>query len=219
MEYRLVSFNLCPFVQRSVITLKEKGVPFEIEYIDLQNPPDWFKEMSPLGNVPVLQVGTEVLFESAVINEFIDESTAGHLHPEDALLRAKNRAWIEFVSQCIVASYRLYTTADPVKRKELSKDLDDKLQRLEQQVVGPLFNGAEFCLVDAAAAPMLQRLVWVQELLPNTDILGRHSALQSWYQALFSRDSVTTSIVPEANSLFRDMLITRGILGSQPANM
>src|SRR5512143_528618 len=50
----LVSFKLCPFVQRSVIMLKEKHVDFDITYIDLDNPPDWFKAISPFGKVPLL---------------------------------------------------------------------------------------------------------------------------------------------------------------------
>ncbi len=75
MAYQLISFVLCPFVQRSVITLKEKQVPFDITYVDLQNLPDWFNAISPMGKVPVLRVDEKrVLFESAVINEYLDET-------------------------------------------------------------------------------------------------------------------------------------------------
>ncbi|MDX1655109.1 MAG: glutathione S-transferase N-terminal domain-containing protein, partial [Candidatus Competibacteraceae bacterium] len=70
-DLQLVSFDLCPFVQRSVIALKEKGAQFEIAYIDLKDPPEWFKKLSPLGKVPLLRVGEEVLFESAAINEYL----------------------------------------------------------------------------------------------------------------------------------------------------
>ena len=80
MDLELVSFNVCPYVQRSVITLNHKECDYKITFIDLSNPPDWFLEISPLGKVPVLKVdGTEVLFESAVINEFIDDMTPGSL--------------------------------------------------------------------------------------------------------------------------------------------
>lgn len=49
LTYQLISLVLCPFEQRSVITLKVRRVPFEIIYIDLQNPPEWFRAISPLG--------------------------------------------------------------------------------------------------------------------------------------------------------------------------
>src|SRR5688500_11991503 len=69
----LVSFDLCPYVQRAAIALSEKGVPFARREVDLTNKPDWFKAISPLGKVPLLQVGDEVLFESAVIVEYLED--------------------------------------------------------------------------------------------------------------------------------------------------
>jgi len=95
MKLELISFKICPYVQRSVIVLKHKHADFDVTYIDLGNPPDWFREISPFGKVPVLRVDdSEVIFESAVIAEFLDEVTPGEpLQPQDPLLRAKNRAW------------------------------------------------------------------------------------------------------------------------------
>jgi glutathione S-transferase len=61
--YHLISHDLCPYVQRAVITLCEKGVSFERTYVDLANKPDWFLAISPLGKTPVLKIGDEVLFE------------------------------------------------------------------------------------------------------------------------------------------------------------
>ena len=51
---KLISHKLCPYVQRAVIALTEKGVAFERIDIDLANKPDWFLKISPLGKVPVL---------------------------------------------------------------------------------------------------------------------------------------------------------------------
>ncbi len=87
---KLISHKLCPYVQRAVIALNEKGVPFERIDIDLANKPDWFLKLSPLGKVPVLVVTTEkgevALFESNVICEYIEETQGGvKLHPADAL--------------------------------------------------------------------------------------------------------------------------------------
>ena len=86
----LISHKLCPYVQRAVIALNEKGVPFERVDIDLANKPDWFLKLSPLGKVPVLIVrsdaGEVALFESNVICEYIEETQAGaKLHPQDAV--------------------------------------------------------------------------------------------------------------------------------------
>src|SRR5215468_1925695 len=92
----LISHKLCPYVQRAVIALTEKGVPFERIDIDLAKKPEWFLKISPLGKVPVLVVATEsgevALFESNVICEYIEETQAGpSLHPAVPLVRAEHR--------------------------------------------------------------------------------------------------------------------------------
>src|SRR5258708_20095944 len=115
----LISHKLCPYVQRAVIALLEKGVPFERIDIDLANKPDWFLKISPLGKVPVLVVtgddGSEVaLFESNVICEYIEETQGGaKLHPQDPLQRAQHRAWMEFGSTILCELWGLETTGDP----------------------------------------------------------------------------------------------------------
>jgi len=96
MTLKLVSFKACPFVQRVAITLQYKGIDYDIEYIDLGNPPEWFLAISPLKKVPLLIVDGTVIFESAVINEYIDEVYTPMLHPQDLLMKAINRSWIEY---------------------------------------------------------------------------------------------------------------------------
>ena len=115
---KLISHKLCPYVQRAVIALTEKGVPFERIDIDLANKPDWFLKISPLGKVPVLLVETEdgeaALFESNVICEYIEDTQGGaKLHPQDPLERAQHRAWMEFGSTILSELWGLETTGDP----------------------------------------------------------------------------------------------------------
>src|SRR3979490_2682955 len=89
---KLISHKLCPYVQRAVIALAEKGVGFERIDIDLANKPDLFLKISPLGKTPVLQVGDTAIFESAVILEYLEETQPKPLHLDDPLRRAEHRA-------------------------------------------------------------------------------------------------------------------------------
>ena len=114
---KLVSFNLCPFVQRSVILLNEKEVEYTLSYIELENKPDWFLQISPLGKVPVLLVDETPIFESAVISEYLEETVAPPLHPADPLVKATHRAWIEFGATLIMAQYRMFL-ADSEEKME-----------------------------------------------------------------------------------------------------
>ena len=96
-HFHLISHALCPYVQRSVITLEEKDIRYTRTDIDLANKPVWFKQKSPMSKVPLLLVDDDyVLFESAVICEYLDEVTIDSIHPTNSLEKAQHRAWIEF---------------------------------------------------------------------------------------------------------------------------
>jgi glutathione S-transferase len=71
-DLELISFDICPYVERSRIALEHKGVEYDYTEIDLSDKPDWFLEISPRGKVPVLTVDDEPIFESNVINELIE---------------------------------------------------------------------------------------------------------------------------------------------------
>src|SRR3954470_15916329 len=109
---KLVSHKLCPYVQRAVVSLTEKGVPFERIDVDLSNKPDWFLKVSPLGKTPVLLVGEHAIFESAVILEYLEETQPKPLHPADALRRAEHRAFIEYGSAVLNDIAGLYSAPD-----------------------------------------------------------------------------------------------------------
>lgn len=200
-QLKLISFKLCPFVQRSVITLLEKGHDFQISYINLDAPPPWFKDISPLGKVPVLQVGEEVLFESAVINEYIDEITPPSLHPQNPLIKAKNRAWIEFGSELLMTQFRFVMSQDKNSYETNLKELQEKLQRLEDVLSGGnFFNGEQFSLVDTAYAPLFMRLELLKEWANFDFSLPK---IQRWSAALLAKDSVKNSVVNEFADLFQ----------------
>ncbi len=184
----LVSHHLCPFVQRAVILLQEKEIPHQLTYIDLDNKPDWFVQISPLGKVPLLKVGSEVLFESAVICEYLDEVTPGSLHPTDPLEKAKHRAWIEFASSTLMVMYALINAPTEASFEKNRQDLVGKLAWIEQALKAPFFSGEQFSLVDAAYAPMFY---YFDALDTISDFgLAKSRKINDWKQALKARASV-----------------------------
>lgn len=203
MHYRLVSFDLCPFVQRSVITLKEKNIPFELTFIDLEKPPAWFSKISPMGKVPVLEIDrSTVLFESAVINEYLDETTEPHFHPRDPLRRAHNRAWIEFGSNLLGVQYKMLIAQEKGDFERHCEQFIADMHHVERQLGGgPLFNGRDFSLVDAAYAPLLMRFALMEKHQP----LGLFKDLpksQRWSKALLERPAVLGSVVEDFEDRF-----------------
>lgn len=208
-QYRLISFILCPFVQRSVIVLKTKQIPFDIDYIDLAHKPDWFLKLSPLGKVPVLQVGDEVLFESAIIMEYLDEVTPPSLHPSDPLAKAKARAWIEFSSHLLGLQYQWTHVKTEAEYAAKTTEIQNALKRFAEAFKGPWFTGDNMQLTDAAVAPLFARFDWLKDQLPN-DILGPFPSLQAYSKQISATPSIQQSVLPEVPRLYRDYVKNTG---------
>jgi glutathione S-transferase len=198
---KLISHKLCPFVQRAVISLTEKGVPFERIDIDLENKPDWFLKISPLGKVPVLQVGDKVVFESAVILEYLEETQPKPLHPKDPLIRAEHRAWMEFGSAVLGDVWVLETTADKDAFNAKVKQASDKFARLEERLVAtPWFDGENFSLVDAVFAPVFRYFDTIDEI-GDFGILANKPKIARWRKSLRERPSVRNAVSAEYPAL------------------
>ena len=91
---KIVSFKICPFVQRVTAALEAKAVPYEVEYISLSDKPRWFLDLSPAGQVPLLITESgQALFESDAIVEYLDEVTAPLIAGVTPEQRAVDRAW------------------------------------------------------------------------------------------------------------------------------
>lgn len=206
----LVSHDLCPYVQRAVITLIEKDVPHDRTYIDLSDKPEWFKAISPLGKVPLLKVGDRVLFESAVICEYLDEATPGSLHPSDALERAAHRAWIEFASGILQDIAGFYGAPDAAAFEAKRARITDKAAWLERYLgEGPYFAGAAFSLVDAAYGPVF-RYFDVFDRIDDFGFFAKTPGLRAWRAALGRRASVQAAVASDYPELLRDFLARRG---------
>ena len=207
MKLKLISFKICPFVQRAVITLLHKKMPFEIDYIDLGSPPQWFESMSPFGKVPLLQVDDKhTIFESAIIDEFLDEICPGNLLPKDPVQRALDRSWIDFGSSLILDFSAMIHSGDAEsydkKRAQVHKEFDWLENMLGD---GPFFNGGEFSLVDIAYAPLFMRtniLNLADDLYPE----DKYPRISQWAKQLLSIAVLTESVVPDFESLFKGHL-------------
>jgi glutathione S-transferase len=197
---KLISFTLCPYVQRAMIVLNEKNISFDIEYIDLSAPPPWFYDISPLEKVPVLLVDEQPLFESMVICDYLDEITSGSLYPADAFDKAQNRAWIEFGNEILNTTYDFFNTDDPKKFKHLKNTLIDHFEVLGDEISdGNYFNGADFSMIDAVYAPIFR---FHQKIASFKDfgMFEDSENIKAWGDRLLERPSVIKS-VPESYNI------------------
>ena len=208
-DLKLISHHLCPYVQRAVISLTEKNVPFQRIDIDLGNKPDWFKEISPLGKTPVLRVGTTSIFESAVILEYLEETQEHPLHPTDALKRAEHRSWIEFGSAILNDIAGFYAVSDEAAFSNKIRALADKFSLLENRIsAAPYFDGRAFSLVDAVYGPVF-RYFDTFDRIADFGILADKPKVAAWCIALRQRPSVKSAVSPAYDQLLWEFLRKR----------
>jgi glutathione S-transferase len=212
-KYLLVSFKTCPWVQRAAIVLREKSIAFEFRHIEPDNRPDWFLAVSPHKKVPVLRVDEKVsLFESNAIAEYLDETIAPRLHPDDPVLRAINRAWTDYVptfaSSVTATGYADDETSYNASAEQIPVAFGRIERALERLGAGPFFNGAKYSLVDAAYAPFLQRYFYLDRVKP-LGIIEKFPRLKAWAEALVRRPSTHSFPEVEFEALYRQNLKRR----------
>lgn len=207
----LISFDICPFVQRSAILLEQKGQPYKRINIDLANKPDWFLELSPTGKVPVLVVNgregkSTVLFESAVINEYLDEEYGDALLTGASIDKAHTRAWVSYSEGLIVQQYQLMLEKDKAKFEAALPLLFESLKKVLPSQGAPFFNGVGFSLMDAAIAPVFTRLQWLPHIMTLLEREAKTekatARLLQWIHNLVAFDAVKRSVPSTFNETY-----------------
>lgn len=160
----LITAEVCPYAQRTHMALIEKGLDFERREVDLADKPEWFVKVSPYSKVPVVKIGDKVVWESAIINEFIDESFPDKpMMPADPFRRAQARIWIDFCNtRWVEHSYDLLYAREKAEQDALREKVVADLRWMEFEGMarlsdGPFWMGSEITLVDLTFYPFFER--------------------------------------------------------------
>jgi len=202
-DVEIISSSTCPFAQRTRMALMEKGIDFAITEIDLGDKPDWFWEISPYGKVPVLRHNGTVIFESAVINEYLDEVfPEPPLLPRDPVGRANARIWIDFANVRFTPQvYKLMLAQEPARQAVHAEKLTEALLMMEHAGLaklsdGPYWLGEKVSLVDLSFLPHLQRFCALAHYR-DFHIPDECVRLKAWLQLMRQRPSVQAFSIPD----------------------
>ena len=200
---KLFSAWFCPFAQRSWIALLEKGVEFQLVEIDPYDKTPEFLAKNPRGLVPTLLHNGKSIYESLIVNEYIEEAwpQSPKLMPSDAYDRAQARIWIDFISKKIVYPFYQILQQQDKDQQEQAKDCFlDGLRKFAAAMshAGPYFFGKELSLVDIALIPFALRI----DILAHYRIFslptdGSFDRLNVWMDAWKSRPAVNATIAPQ----------------------
>ena len=196
-ELKLISAEVCPFAQRTRLALIEKGLEHELVEVDLRNKPAWFEEISPYSKVPVLLHSEHRVWESNVINEYVEEAfPEPRLTPQTAAGRALMRIWMAFDDQKFVpATYKvLLVTDDREKRQHYAETIVEAFRFMEHEALakrggGPWWLGDTLTLADLSIYPHMERLA-VLSAYRGIDMPDECVRLRAWLAAMQERPSV-----------------------------
>ncbi len=194
---KLYDFPSSPNCQRVKVVLAEKKLPYETVPVDLkkgdQKKPDYLK-LNPYGKVPVIIDGATVLYESCIINEYLDEKyPEPPLMPKDHAKKAKVRILIDYGMNHLDSPYqkiRMELTKDAKERSQetidkAKQDLKNLLQRLEREIGEQPYLAGDFSLLDAALIPRFLRMEGMG-VLPDPSM----PRLSGWLKRMKDRPSV-----------------------------
>ncbi|TFL15754.1 glutathione S-transferase [Pusillimonas caeni] len=199
----LYSGTTCPFSQRCRFVLFEKGMDFEIRDIDLYNKPEDIAVMNPYGQVPILVERDLILYESNIINEYIDERFPHpQLMPADPVMRARTRLFLyNFEKELFVHVSVLENRATPDEKalEHARNSIRDRLSQLAPMLLKSKFMlGEEFSMLDVAIAPLLWRLDHYGIELPKNA-----APIQKYAERIFSRPAYIEALTPSEKVMRR----------------
>ncbi len=215
LDLELILFDFCPYAQRAVISLQQNNIPHKLTYLDPDNLPDWFADVSPFGNVPILRVdGKTTIFESNVINELVALLSTAQMLPADPVERSICRSWTEFGSTLLGQVTGMLAVKDETEFNDKKSKLHENLQRLEAQLEGraPYFTGDDFSLVDSTYAPLFMRMEHLNKCVPLYDE-SDFPLITLWADQLMQLKSVSHSSPSNFTGIYDKFIQRRGAGG------
>ncbi len=201
---KVISFKICPFVQRVTALLEAKDLPYEIKFIDLNNKPQWFLDISPNGQVPVLITDSgAALFESDAIVEYLEETYPPLQSGVSLEEKASNRAWSYLAAKNYLVQCGAQRSPDAEALKERSKKIGVAFDRVEKQLGegSSYFGGEELGMVDIAWLTLLHRARIIEER-SGYDFIGDRPKLKKWQQQLMATGLAEKSVAPDFEDAF-----------------
>jgi len=194
-KLQFYSNDACPFAYRVRLTLAEKAIAHESHTIDLLNIPDWYYKISPTGNVPLIKNDDDIVWESTIINEYLEDAyPAVPLLPDNPVERAHARIWIDYCNTTFQPNYcGLVFELDKSKHDAIRTILHDSLKYLDEGLAktapGPYWLGEKLSLVDLTYYPFFEHAP-VLSHYRQFNIPAEHKHIHRWLEAMRERPSV-----------------------------
>ncbi len=214
---KIISFTICPFVQRVTALLEAKAIPYEVKLISLSNKPEWFIALSPNGQVPLLTTESGItLFESDAIVEYLEEAYPSLENGVSVEQKALDRAWSYLATKHYLVQCSAMRSANKTSFEENRVRLNKAFDRIETALENkPFFKGEALSNVDIAWLPLLHRAAIVQQY-NCYDFFDKYPNIKLWQRGLLNTGLAEASIADDFKEKFVDFYLSeKTYLGSK----
>ncbi|XP_070546718.1 glutathione S-transferase omega-1-like isoform X2 [Ptychodera flava] len=204
---RVYNMRFCPFAERTILTLKAKGIPHEVVNVNTREKPQWFFDKNPKGLVPVLEINDKIVFESAICCEYLDE-----VYPEnpmtskDPYQRARDKMSANYFDDKIMSVYWKAAAAkgqDAELKEEFMKRVDELEEDLKKRTT-QYFGGENPNWLDIHMWPFIGTIEGVEILGGNSLPNDRFPVLCGWVARMREYQPVKDyAMPPEIKKAFR----------------
>jgi glutathione S-transferase len=202
---KLYNMNLSNFATKCRIVIYEKNIPVEMVATPA---PDEYKKINPLGKIPALDIGTMMIPESEVINEYLEEKyPTPALMPKTPEARAVVRIFTRFHDLYLEPPLRALFPQLAAKEKDQKliadklAEIGGRLDLLEQHLAAEGFAAGEFSMADCAIAPTMFFMVNMLGAFGGKSPLEGRPKLTRWWNHVQTRPSVKKALTEQAEAL------------------
>ena len=200
MKRILYYHPLSNFARKIRILLAEKKLDYELKAVNLQNKPDDFLKISPIGKVPVFveEDGT-VIWDSTLIAEYLDETyPEPNFYPTHPQAKLECRKWEELgdnLGDNIINLWKLNLINDLAPtyyRTKLETSINSLLSVFDQQLAKSkyLLGDEQWTVADVTTLCSLG----YYNLRVNEDWVLEYENLKNWFNKLHQRESVKSTV-------------------------
>lgn len=194
---RIYSMGFCPFAQRALLVLAAKGIKYEVVNCSLSEKPEFLLEKNPDGTVPVLEYKGNVIPESIVVSDLLEEIFPDKpLTSKDPFQKARDRIIVDKFGKVVTLFYKTGFNPDDADVRDSFENALSDFEGIFAARATPFIGGETYGMADLMIWPFIERLC-----VHGEDLIDTVPELKGWAQRMAAVPALQACSIPKQELL------------------